>query len=236
MRMLRGLRLNCLLVPTVQVVLGLATMVWLIWHAEDGALDRACAAAGTELALVARLPDPDPHDLRAAAPRWRYAAVIAWSGEAGDETVRVLTAAGERKVLDSASPAPELIEGFYEASSRAVTDRIVVAAPLPTIGEEQRLLYGERDPPPTLLGRRVWLGLGLYLLVGMTLAVYLARHVYLPVRAISAHARATLEGGADESAAVLTSPETEELRSTVDMLSRRSREKVAVRHGDAEHP
>ncbi len=196
MDLLRGLKLNCILVPWVVACVAALVLVWFQQRANERAAMQGRQALVAELAAYAAFESaanrPPLDQALNADKRWKCLAEL----KLDKDQVTVARRAGAPPALDLQAPPHQLwlvvdapqwwpIEG----------DQIAVAVGLrDPAGRIGGILYGQiQDPALGLVGELV-LALLALALTALFLGWYLSRRIYRPVEALAEQARAALEG------------------------------------------
>ena len=198
MDLLRGLKLNCLLVPWALAVVAAAVLAWGLQRAEERATTLGRQALVAELAAYAAFESaanrPPLDQALNADKRWKCLAEL----KLDKDQVAVARRAGTPPALDLQAPPHQLwlvvdtpqwwpIEGDHLAVAVGLRD------PAGRIGG---ILYGQiQDPRLDLSGELILAFLAL-VLTALLLGWYLSRRIYRPVEALAEQARAALEGQA----------------------------------------
>lgn len=205
--MLKGLRLNCLLVPAVLVLLGVVSVF--IVDASQRRAYRTLILEGSaqELQLLAQETTDLPTGSGSWSTLWRV-------GYLGEGEIQLVDQKGPDS-LDSTDPRPELIEGFARPIAWRQNGLLWTAVPVPN-SDPRLSLVGVRGDPTFGPTHSAWIAAGTFLLVGALLGWYLVRRIYAPVESLIRETEAQLKGEAQPLP--IRSSEMSELASVMTTL------------------
>ncbi len=196
MDLLRGLKLNCLLVPWVVALVAAAVLIWFQHRMEARAAIAGRQALVAELAAYAAFETsanrPPLDQAINADKRWKCLAEL----KLEHDRVTVARRAGAAPALDPQAPPHQLWLVVDAPQWWPIDgDHIAVAVGLRDPGGRiNGILYGQIQDPRPDQGIDLILAILALALTALLLGWYLSRRIYRPIESLAEQARSALEG------------------------------------------